>query len=311
MKWMTWIWISVVAIVAVGIWGYWQWTKPYPLPEITDDVTWSDFNLDFQKERDSFQMLEQTTQKDIEPPTLPIKDDIRADAAYAYGVLSGDTTYLLHAVQHNPSHIGYSTALRMQMNAAGEGEQLLEHLQQLDTSLPAVKLQIALVYVDYLQDPSLGTASLGQISFQSIETLNETLEQNPYDWMAHYARGINNLYWPVGLQRIDQSIQDLEFCVAIARAYEHKPTVLWPMAYTTLGDALVKKGEIEQGIQVWEEGLESYPQYEELQQRVKQQDQALELVAATRGMEQFQRPSQDLTDISVIWKTDIKGSGNE
>ncbi|GIQ71462.1 hypothetical protein XYCOK13_42860 [Xylanibacillus composti] len=304
--------LSVCLLVLLAWWAYEQWRAPYPLPELDNGTDWSAFRLAFDDERASYAILQAAEGQQPEPPELPLADETSADAAYVYGVLTGDAAYLQAAVAFHPGHLGYSTAMRQAMIANDQHEELIAFLQSLLRDSkdfePEIRLQLALAYVDQLQDPSLGTASLGQLSYQSIEEANVILEQHPHDWMGHFLRGINNLYWPVGLQRIEKSIQDLSYCVAVAKRHADQELVMWPMAYAALGDALVKGGSVEEGFAVWKEGAAAYPEYEPLQERVLAGiSQAEELVGDIRGMEQFQRPTPELTDISVIWRQPLAG----
>ncbi len=297
--------ILLLLLVVLGIAGFRYWTKPYSLPEITDEVKWPDFRLDFTDERSSYLRLLAHSDVRAAPPSLPLKNDRDADEAYIYALQSNDLSFLQAAVAFNPSHLGYGTALRLEMVKAGRDQELMSFLESMDQTVPEIELQLALAYVDLLQNPALGTASMGKISFHSIEQVSRILERYPYDFMAHYARGINNLYWPVGLKRTDRAIQDLAFCVAVARKFkDHGETVLWPLAYTALGDALVKNGQVDEGYRVWKDGQKAYPDFAELRDRVQAgAGGAVDMVASARGMGQFQRPVPGVTDISIIWKS--------
>ncbi|MFD2673309.1 hypothetical protein [Marinicrinis sediminis] len=294
--------------LVLSMWGYQQWTKPYALPKLNEDVKWADYRLDFREEA----ILHQAVQSgEITPlaPVSSIEHTEMADQAYMYALEKGDIALLKQLVTFSPAQLAYSTSLRIQMTEAGRTEELMDFWAQLpQDEYPDIRLQKALTYIDMLQDPSIGTAKLGQYSYQSIAELERILDAYPYDWMAHYARGINNLYWPVGLKRIDKAIQDLSFCVSVARSYADRQTQLWPMAYTALGDALVKKGEVSQGIKVWSEGYDRYPDFAELEERMRAGEEgAVKLVASMRGMEQFQRPQPDLTHIQQIWTDQSAG----
>ncbi len=300
-------------LILLAWWAYEQWLTPYSLPELEEGTSWSAFRLDFTEERVSYLKLQAAEGQKLLPPNLPIEDEDEADVAYMYGVRSGDLAYLQAAVAFRPSHLGYSSALRQTMIASGQYEELIAFLRNVEQKsstqhVQEIQLQLALAHVDQLQEPSLGTASLGQLSYQSIEAASAMLEQHPHDWMGHFLRGINNLYWPVGLQRIEKSIQDLSYCVAVARRHADQELVLWPLAYTALGDALIKGGSVKEGFAVWKEGEAAYPDHVPLQERMKAGlGQAEELVGDVRGMEQFQRPSPELTDITIIWKQLAEG----
>ncbi|WP_018884935.1 tetratricopeptide repeat protein [Paenibacillus massiliensis] len=300
----------VIVLILLLAGGYWWWTKPYDLPAISSEASWESFQLDFAKEAQSYATAQQDT---VERPQLPLQSVEEADQLFAYALTASRNKqleqseivrYLKETVAYDPSNAAYSTALRLELMDTERSEEFVSFVEGLNAQdVPQLEIQKSMAIIDRLQDPSIGTAVLGQRSYVAIEILDRVLERNPYDWMAHYARGINNLYWPVGLQRIDLSIQDLSFCVAVARQYEGRSPELWTRAYLALGDALVKKGQIAEGIKIWEEGYEQYPENEELRNRVEAgEDQAEVIVSAERGMEQFERPAPDMTNLNVIWE---------
>ncbi|WP_077702810.1 hypothetical protein [Virgibacillus dokdonensis] len=207
---------------------------------------------------------------------------------------------LKQLVESSPKNMKYLNDLRLVMK--DELDEYINYLEELEINNEEIHLQKALAYVDKLQDPQLGTGRLGQISNLSINELQEVLSINENNWFAYYARGLNNLYWPIGLKRIDNAIQELAFCVSISIEYNHIDNPLWPDAYVAYGDALIKKGEIEEGIQVWKDGLNRFPNHEELLNRENlDSDQAYSLVKSERGIDSFQRPKEHITDLGILW----------
>ncbi|MFC5407294.1 tetratricopeptide repeat protein [Cohnella soli] len=265
-------------LVAVAVGFYFWWTKPYKLPEITPGITIEQYGLDFSEEMRTY------------PAVSTISDSI-AD--------------LQQAVAKAPDNLAYSNALRTAMARADQAEAFIAFANEMGSETQRLKLQKALAYIDQLQNPDLGTASLGQISSRSISILNEIISENPYDWLAHYARGLNNLYWPSGLQRTDKAIQDLAYCLAVAKQLmPQMDSPLWPMIYTAYGDALVKAGKSQEGIAVWKEGAKRFPEDKPLADRKSlNSEEARERVKETRGIDTFQRPDPSISDLSVLWDT--------
>ncbi|MVO98882.1 hypothetical protein [Paenibacillus lutrae] len=276
-RWQFFLALLITAGLLTG--AYLYWNKPYKLPPVSDEMKLAEFNLVFDQER-----------------SVQIAGDASVDE-------------LKRLVTNNPDNLAYSNELRLKMGKSEQTEAFISFMTEMNNPPARAKLQLALGYIDRMQNQSLGTASLGQISVHSINQLNEILEKDPYDWLAHYARGINNLYWPVGLQRIDKSIQDLSFCLAVTKKFEQEtPFYMWALAYTALGDALVKKGEVGDGIDIWKQGYKSHPDDAGLKERAAaSREQALEIVIRDRGMDQFQRPSPDIGDLSPIWKPSKEG----
>jgi len=205
-------------------------------------------------------------------------------------------------VRAEPANLVYGNLLRQAMVQRGEAAELVAFFEELKGADPAVRLQRALAYVDGLQNPDLGSALLGQMSLKSIAELDKILEENPYHWLARLSRGLNNLYWPVGLRRTDKAVADLGVAVAIAEALHDFNEPYVAMAYAAYGDALVKAEQVAEGVRVWRRGLERFPDSTELQQRVEAGEQgAAALVERERGIDTFTRPKPGLTDLRVIW----------
>jgi hypothetical protein len=89
----------------------------------------------------------------------------------------------------------------------------------------------------------------------------------------------------------------------VAKLLENEHNIaLWPLAYQAYGDALVKNGDVRQGMAVWREGFAKYPLAVGLQERsASNEKEALEIVKRDRGIEFFQRPDAGISDISIVW----------
>ncbi|WP_127531380.1 hypothetical protein [Paenibacillus kobensis] len=271
--------MTATAIAGIAAVAFYQWwTAPYNLPEVAEGITAEEYGFILEPENQAQQKINAISEHD-------------------------KIMLLKQAVEKEPNRMAYANALRIQMREQGEIKTYLEYLEQIKPSTPALKLQKALSYVDLLQDPDLGTASLGQLSARSISVLNDLIEDRPYDWFAHYARGLNNLYWPSGLQRTDKAIQDLGYCLAVAKQLEGGMKLsVWPLIYTAYGDALVKEGQIKKGIEVWKDGFQKYKEDEELKRRASVGEvEAVDIVREARGIDDFRRPSPSLSDLSLVW----------
>lgn len=277
--------LVVILVLGICIGGtLWWWAKPYTLPAIHSDTTVEQYGLVFDRERESAQVI-----ASISP------DD--------------KLNQLKQLIAKAPDDLAYLNELRLIMGSQQREKDFIAFLHSLNSSSRNVKLQTALAYVDLLQDPDMGTASLGKLSTQSITILNEIIEEDAYDVLAHYARGLNNLYWPLGLRRTDKAIQDLAYCVAVAQQLEDHPSPMWPLFYEAYGDALVKNGESQRGMAVWKDGVKKYPHSEELQRRAKAKtaEEAFDIVRQIRGIDVFERPERSISDISILWKNNAAG----
>lgn len=278
--------VLIISIVVVILLFY---IKPYSVPPVDKEIDSTRYNLDFS--------LEKATSVTEEYQKIILLLNGSEDQQNI------GLDLLKNNIEQQPDNMAYTNILRLHMNSTTHSEDFEQFITNLPEN-PRLTLQLALFYVDQLQNPDLGIAALGQKSSQSILYLNEILEKNPYDLLAHYARGLNNLYWPSGLQRTEKSIQDLQFCYQVTRELEEEdPSFwLWPLIYVAYGDALIKNGDIKDGMKIWVEGYSKYADYEELEHRaILDENQAFELVRSARGVEIFQRPDEDITDIGKLW----------
>jgi tetratricopeptide (TPR) repeat protein len=305
--------ILLIGAITAGVGsGYVYWLKPYTLPTV-GNLTREQYGIDFSNERSVMKHANESSTDKLNEP----KDITESNSPFAYFLslqMIGSTdsltqgtgiAFLMETVKENPENLVYSNELRKQMVAQGNSDQLLTFLQNIKSDAPQLKLQTALVYIDELQNPDLGTASLGQKSALSIQLLNDILDKHPNYWLARYARGLNNLYWPYGLKRTDKAIQDLEYCLAAAKQLNDRSFTMWPLIYTAYGDALIKNGQIKNGIKVWEEGYAAFPNDPDLKARAnKTEDEAYGIVTRERGVDAFQRPDPSISDLSLLWKGD-------
>lgn len=292
---------SILAcIVALGLFYYVNWIKPYELPEIKENLTIEEYGLDFKDERELKKAIKENNFSDNQ--VTQFNESITLLNGTKIDKEKGIKNFK-KLIEDNPNNLEISNTLRLHMFKSGDIEEfisLMEEVPQTDD----VKLQISLAYVDLLQNPDLGIAVLGQTSSSSIDVLNKILEETPDNWLARYARGINNLYWPVGLKRTESAIKDLSYCLAVVKSLEKEDDLaLWPLTYEAYGDALVKEGKIKEGRAVWKEGHSKYPNSESLVIRSKaNEEEAYEIVKQERGIEIFQRPKEEITDVSILWQ---------
>ncbi|MEH6989579.1 hypothetical protein [Cytobacillus firmus] len=275
--------------------------KPYDVPEISK-VPLKELDIDFSEEKSFIKSAEKVKVQKNKLISLDDKKQLPSLISHLEFLSEDDQiTYLKQGLQLSPDNHVLLNKLRTAMLKQGLTDEFIDFVKQLETN-NNLKLHIALAYVDLLQDPDLGTAALGQRSTQSILILNEILEENPNNLLARYARGVNNLYWPSGLQRTEKAIQDLAFCVAIAEKHTELKFPLFEDFYITYGDALIKEGKDKEGRAVWERGYKQFPSSKELGKRSKANNsQSLKIVEKSRGIDIFQRPDESITDLDILW----------
>lgn len=302
--------LTAVALLVIG--GYWawnRWTAPYDLPPIPAGLTREAVGLDMTREQQSSRAGGGRTQA---PPGAPVVDAAAAQAQYeaALALLAGGTAdqeqglaYLQSAVRSDPENLVYGNALRATLLQRERFDDLRQVWQAMPNLSAKGHIQAALAQIDAMHDPHSGNANLGRYSMQAAEHLDAVIAENPHHWLAHYARGLNHLYWPTGFQRTGKAVSDLSYALAIQKSLPDHAAPYFAFTYAALGDALVKQGKVQQGVQVWREGLEAYPESEALRARGKAGvDGARDLVRAERGIEDFFRPLPGVTDLSSLWQ---------
>jgi len=124
-------------------------------------------------------------------------------------------------------------------------------------SSPNTLINFALAYVDQMRAcprPPDGLVCQAQNSWSSINTLNGVIAKYPYNIVARFARGLNNLYWPTLMGHLPQAQTDLLYVVALTRPLSSISQAFIPQAYTALGDVFAKDGKVEQARNVWLNG---------------------------------------------------------
>ncbi|MCK6259435.1 hypothetical protein LCY76_22960 [Fictibacillus sp. KIGAM418] len=298
--------LSVIGVVGFTITAFrtYNFYKAYEIPPLKGDVTIRDLNIDF---KDEIKVATSDTAKKKELTVKDINKD-NVEDAYPYtkklieeGKYNQATQLLKKIIKIKPDQWVYINELRILALKENKTDNFLKTMEVIPQTYE-VRMNEALAYVDYLQTPGMGTANLGQKSAQSIELLNGIIKENEHDLLAHYARGLNNLYWPLGLKRTNKAIQDLTYCVAAEKEFGGDKFPFWALFYVALGDALVKDGQRNEGQAVWKEGYKKYPQSLELKKRQGlDEKKAFQLVKEERGIDGFQRPDKSISDLSIIW----------
>ncbi|SDN47562.1 hypothetical protein SAMN04488137_4600 [Fictibacillus solisalsi] len=298
--------LSVIGIIAFAITSFrsYNFYKAYEIPSLKGNVNIHELNIDFKEE------IKIANRNIAENRELGVKDinEVNVEEGYHYskklikeGKYNQASQLLKKIVKLKPNQWVYLNELRILALKENKTDDFLKTMEAIPQTYE-VRMNEALAYVDYLQTPGMGTANLGQKSAQSINLLNEIIKENKHDLLAHYARGLNNLYWPLGLKRTNKAIQDLTYCVAVEKEFGGDKFPFWALFYVALGDALVKDGQQKEGQAVWKQGYKKYPHSSELEKRQGlDEKKAFQLVKEERGIDGFQQPDKSISDLSIIW----------
>jgi len=228
-------------------------------------------------------------------------EDAAGQALMAQGNLTRGLAYLQASVLAVPDNLRYSNDYRLALrdHKLYQNEQTFFATLSQKTPTPNTTIEYALSYVDMMRAcplPPDGLVCQAQNSYASINILNGVLQQNPYNIIARYARGLNHLYWPVLMRHLPFAQQDLQYAVALASFQRSISTVFLPDAYIALGDVFAKNGDIKEARNVWLNGLEVTPT----------QDQALLHQRLAIPQDQLNaQENQQLRGLGVYVDTDL------
>ena len=169
------------------------------------------------------------------------------------------------------------------------------------------RLNKALSYVDKMPYPKLGIVSQGKLSNKSLVELDVVLQMDPTCWTAKFIRGMNHLHWPRKLNHAPLAIKDFTELIALQKTLPaEKQRDYFALGYVGLGDSYVKNREqgfdenLSKAGQTWEEGLEEYPNSEELKKRLELAAKSSEeLIAYIRQLRGLEDPVD--TDLARVW----------
>ena len=211
--------------------------------------------------------------------------------------------YLQAAVISDPDNLRYANDYRLALRTQkrfDEEANFFANLLKTHNSVP-VQIAMALSYVDQMRScppPPDGLVCQAQFSSRSISQLDGILNAQPYNIIARYARGLNYLYWPRLMQHLPRAAQDLSYSVALTGTLNKTSNHFTDAAYTALGDAFAKDGQIDAARNVWLNGLQAVQSSFLLQSRltIPKDQLADEESASLRGLGVYVE-----TDLSLFW----------
>jgi tetratricopeptide (TPR) repeat protein len=238
--------------------------------------------------------------------SLALLEDAAGQALIAQSNLTRGLAYLQASVLADPDNMRYGNDYRLALRNHQMYQEEQTFFAALSKKTPGsnVSIEYSLTYVDMMRAcpaPPDGLVCQAQNSYSSISILDGVLQQNPYNIIARYVRGLNDLYWPRLMRHLPQAQQDLQYAVALTRFQKSIGSVFLPDAYVALGDVFGKDGNIQAARNVWLNGLLATPTQDQalLHQRLAiPQDQV-------SGQENNQLRGLGVyvdTDLSVFWR---------
>ena len=193
----------------------------------------------------------------------------------------------------NPGNHARGFAYRRRCQEHEKYDRAIRFFQKLVDQNPDdrwARLELAVAYVDKI--PSRGgiaaVVSKGILARQSLDEMDHLLAAHGDWWAGYYGRGMNHLHWPRALRHSDDAAADFRRCLELQRGKDgpEGPTH-YLRAYILLGDALAKMGSHEEGRTAWRQGLDLYPESEELRSRlaIEGEEATLEFIESVRSLE--------------------------
>ena len=113
---------------------------------------------------------------------------------------------------------------------------------------------------------------------------------------------MNYLHWPDYFKKNDSASTFLEKSLQLQQEEEIRPYFI--LTYIRLGDAYAKTGEIDKAYEIWQQGLQYYPDHKDLHDRVNTPKDKI-----GQAMIDLYNPNNSIgeinTDISVLWVADV------
>jgi len=268
-------------------------------------LTWEE-QAAFKKE---YVRLKQAVQNDPTDPEKRYEFSLLLDRRGRRGAALSELEKAIHL---DPDALLYSNAYRTLIRMCGHvyfdrSIRFFEDLVEKKPDAIMPHLNKALAYVDKMPYPKLGIVSQGKLSNKSLAELDIILGMDPACWTAKFIRGMNHLHWPRKLGHAPLAIKDFTELIVMQKALPaEKQRDYFALGYVGLGDAYVKNREegMEENLararEVWEQGLEEYPNSEELKLRLglltRSSDELIEYIRKLRGLDD---PVD--TDLARVW----------
>jgi tetratricopeptide (TPR) repeat protein len=236
--------------------------------------------------------------------SLALLQDAAGQALVKQGNLTRGFAYLKAAAQAQPESLRYGNDYRIALRDHGrfQDEASFFALMAQKSPSPNTHIELALTYVDMMRScpkPPDGLVCQAQFSYRSISVLNAIIAQNPYNIVARFARGLNNLYWPTLMGHLPQAQSDLQYAVALSRVQSKIGPTFVPQAYAALGDVFAKDGKVAQARNVWLNGVNASANPSILHSRlaIAQDQLANEETQNIRGLGVYVD-----TDLTMFWQ---------
>lgn len=215
------------------------------------------------------------------------------------------------ALDAEPDNLRYGTAYRQAVIAAAGNEKkelydrAIEYFKKLVEQHPQAAnayLNLAFAYVDKI--PAEGAITQVILANTSLGHFGSALAIED-SWLGRYSRGHAYLFWPPIFGRTPNGIADLERAIEIARE-NGGPKPYQARAWAALGDGYWRLDNVRKAREIWQQGLEVFPDDPHLQARFSRTDRA-ELDAYLEA--HYDAGKRVETHLREIFESETAGNG--
>ena len=148
----------------------------------------------------------------------------------------------------------------------GEYVAAVKELVANDPKNPDLQVELGIAYLQQLFGADMGP-EMGNLAMDADACFARALELDDNNWEARFMKAIALSNWPAFLGRGPEAIDHLE--ILIEQQEGQTPQEHHALPYLFLGNIYQQNGDMEKALATWREGLELFPDFEELKRQVE------------------------------------------
>lgn len=180
------------------------------------------------------------------------------------------------ALAGSPNDLRAANDYRMTVIQTGQYDRAISFFEKLVADHPSAAnahLNYGFSYVDKI--PAAGAITQVILANNALRQFTKALELEP-TWIGYYTRGNSYLFWPRIFGRTPLGLADLEEAMKIQKADRKRSYHV--RTYIALGDGHWKMDDLAKATEVWQEGLNQFPDNEILKTRLSKQGDELKAI---------------------------------
>ncbi len=227
----------------------------------------------------------------------------QAQQAFQQGDTEKGFTLFEQAMKMDPGSLDLANDYRKEIIKHNQEDRSISFFKGL-TAAPnapdAAYFNLAFAYIDRI--PRVGPMGAAFLSKRSIEQFRQVYDRDAENWFANYGMGMNYLHWPDYFKKSGDAVGFFQKCLEIQGKTPKKPHYV--LANIRIGDAYVRRGEVDKAYSVWNDGLREFPNQIDLQERVN--TDKTKIVDIIRQMYSPKGAIGAInTDISILWAKEV------